>query len=118
MVYRYLSQREARGLQPGQGLHGREAAGLCDLGEDPGGLRQALQGDGAPELLLPDAHPDELPPEGEGPRRGLQARARGGDPRRRGGARRAALRAADLRDDHLVDVQELDPVLPRPAAFV
>ena len=49
-----------------------------------------------------------LPPQG-GPRQGHRGRS-GGE------ARRGADRPADLRDDHLAHLQELDPELPRPAA--
>ena len=42
----------------------------------------------------------------------------GRHPRRRQGARGAAGRPADLGDDHLRDVREVDPELPRPAVLI
>ncbi len=54
--------------------------------------------------------------QGGGARRGLRAGDGGGHPRRRQGAGGAARRPAHLRDDHLLDVRQVDPELPRPAA--
>ena len=51
---------------------------------------------------------DALPPE-------ERSRGQGGRRRSRCETRGGAHRAPDLRDDHLEHLQELDPVLPRPA---
>ena len=59
--------------------------------------------------------PKSLPREGEGACRGLLARVRVGDDRRRGRARGAPRDPADLRGDHLLDVRQVGQVLARPA---
>ena len=79
-------------------------------------LDQMFKDTGPPERLLPAVHPAELPRARGGARRGLREGVRGRHPRRRQGARGAARHPADVRDDHLRDVRQVDPELPRPAA--
>ena len=79
------------------------------------GARPPLQGDRPRERLLPAVHPREPADEGGRARRRLRAAGRVGDAGRQRGARGAARRPADVRDDHRHDVRQVDPVVARPA---
>ena len=116
LVQRADRPRGIGGLQPGTRLHGHPAERVRHLGADAEGAGPDVQGHRPPERLLPALHPAELPLARGGARRGFCARDRGRHPRRRQGAGGAARRPADLRDDHLRDVRQVDPELPRPAA--
>ena len=95
---------------------GDQAARLRDLGGDPAGARRPHQGDRPREPLLPAARARVGARAGGRARRGIRARGRRRHPRGRQAARGAAGGATDLGSDDLVDLRELDPVLPRPAA--
>ena len=111
-------------------LHGHQAARLRHLGEDAAGPRPHVQGHRPRQRLLPAVHPqDRSSPRKRrwpraSPRSAPSSRTTGSRPipgkgldrRSRGEARRAADHPADLRDDHLEHLQELDSELPRPAA--
>ncbi len=74
----------------------------------------AHQGDRPRQRLLPALHPQELPREGEGARRGLLSRVRLGHGGGRGGARGAARHPSHVRGHDLLDVREVGPLLARP----
>ncbi len=114
LVQRAGGPRRAGGLQPGSRVHGHSPQRLRHLGADAEGAGPDVQGYRPPERLLPAVHPAELPRAGGGARRGIRARDGGRHPRRRQGAGGAAGRPADLGDDHLCDVRQVDPELPRP----
>ena len=65
------------------GLHDHQALRLRRVGEHAARHGPAHQGDRPRQRLLPAPHPQELPRAGEGARRGLLARVRLGDDRRR-----------------------------------
>ena len=129
MVQRPGGEGRAGGELRRTRMHGHQALRLRHLGEDARRAGQDVQGDGASERLFPALHPQILLLEGGSPRRGLRQGVRRGNalppeerPRRQGrrrGSRRktrgGAHRAPHLGDDHLEYLQELDPVLPRPA---
>ena len=102
-------------LRPGEGLHDHQALRLRRVGEHAARHGPAHQGDRPRQRLLPALRPEEPARAGEGARRGLLARVRVGDDRRRGRARGAPRDPADLRGDHLLDLREVGPVLARPA---
>ena len=102
-------------LRPGEGLHDHQALRLRRVGEHAARHGPAHQGDRPRQRLLPAVRPEEPARAGEGARRGLLARVRVGDDRRRGRARGAARDPADLRGDHLLDLREVGAVLARPA---
>ncbi len=79
------------------------------------GLDRRFKATGPRERILPAVHPRKPADEGGRARRGLCAAGRVGDAGRQRGARGAARRAADLRDDHRHDVREVGAVLARPA---
>ena len=132
MVQRRDHAGRAGGPLAGARLHGDPPARLPHLGADAAGVGRHVQGDGSPERLLPAVHPDELPGKGGRARRGVRQGSRAGDAHpshgdregRRAGAharssvraRGAPGRAADVGDDHLRDVRQVDSELPRPAA--
>lgn len=110
-------------------MHGHQAHRVRALGKDAARLGQALQRHRARQRLLPAVHPHELPRQrgANGGRVRQRVRGRhalppqgrtGQAPARRSvrGTRRAAHRAAHVRNHHLEHVQEVDPELPRPAA--
>ncbi len=132
MVQRRRDAGRAGGLLPGARLHGHPAARLPLVGADAAGPGRHVQGDGPPERVLPAVHSDELSREGSRARGGLRERGRAGDAhpaqgyrqtgragrdaRSRVGVGGAARGAAHVRNDHLRDVRQVDPELPRPAA--
>ena len=116
MVHRRDPRGPARGLRSRARDDGDPALRLCDLGVDPELAGRDVQGDGASERLLPHVHPDELPREGEGARRGLLPGARRRHDRRRQGVGGAPRRPAHERDHHQPHVLAVGAVLPRPAA--
>ena len=88
---------------------------LRHLGADAARARRHVQGDRAPERVLPAVHSRELPAQGGRARRGLRARGGGRHARRRQEARGAAVVRPDVGDDHLRDVREVGAELSRPA---
>src|SRR5690606_14657775 len=98
LVQRHRLPGRARRPQPGARQLRPAPLRLRDLGERAASPRRDVQGDGAREPLLPDAHPHELPRARGGARRGLRARARRRHPRRRQGARGAVRHQADVGD--------------------
>ena len=110
-------------------LHGHQAARLRHLGEDAAGPRPHVQGHRPRQRLFPAVHPQVVPGAGRGDGRGLRQGVRRrhalpaqGSPGQGlqvdpdGQARRRADHPADVGDDHLEHLQELDSELSRPAA--
>ena len=106
----------ARRSRPSARHDGHPPVRLPDLGAALRRARPPHQGDRARQRLLPTLHPGEPPSPRGRARRGVLARTRDRDPRRRRGSRGAARRASDLGDGRRRDVRPLDRLLSRPAA--
>src|SRR2546422_1071030 len=132
VVYRRHPAGGAGRLLAGARLHGHPAPRLPHVGADAGGPGRDVQGDGARSCHFPSLSTPQLPRargrasggirEGSGDRDTDAPAGHGEGGRGGGGARSqlgaggAARRAPDVGDDHLRDVREVDPQLPRSAA--
>ena len=102
-------------LRAGPRVHDHPAVRLRDLGADPGGDGQTIQGDRSGERVLPDADPGEPAAERGGARGRLRAGSSLGDPGRDGEAAGAASGTPDFRNDLLLDVLQVGADLAGPA---
>src|SRR5207249_6873208 len=111
VVYRCDCRCRTGRLRSGKRLHDHPAQWLRDLGKDAAGAGRYVQGNGASERLFSAFHTGKFPSEGSRTRGRICSRSGCRDSRRGFETRRTAGDPADVGDDHLEYVPELDPVL-------